>query len=62
MKFLFDTNAVITFLNGKSLVLRNRISRVEPTDFAMCSVVWAELYFGFFAIFSGRQGFLACQR
>ena len=41
MKFLFDTNAVITFLNGKSLVLRNRISRV-----AMCSVVWAELYFG----------------
>ena len=46
MKFLFDTNAVITFLNGKSLVLRNRISRVEPTDFAMCSVVWAELYFG----------------
>ena len=46
MKFLFDTNAIITFLNGKSLVLRNRISRVEPTDFAMCSVVWAELYFG----------------
>ena len=46
MNFLFYTNAAIKFLNGKSLVLRNRISRVEPTDFAMCSVVWAELYFG----------------
>ena len=46
MRFLFDTNAVITFLNGRSLVLCNRISRAKPTDFAMCSVVWAELYFG----------------
>jgi len=46
MRFLLDTNAVITFLNGMSLVLCNRIRRAEPTDFAMCSVVWAELYFG----------------
>ena len=46
MKFLFDTNAVVTFLNGKSLVLREKIKKCAPDDFAMCSVVWGELFFG----------------
>jgi len=44
--YLFDTNAVITFLNGKSSALCNRVRNCKATDFAMCSVVWAELYFG----------------
>ena len=46
MKYLFDTNAVVTFLNGKSIALREKIRQCAPADFAMCSVVWAELYFG----------------
>ena len=46
MKSLFDTNAVVTFLNGKSLVLREKIKKCAPDDFAMCSVVWGELFFG----------------
>jgi hypothetical protein len=36
MKFLFDTNVVVTFLNGKSLVLREKIKKFAPDDFAMC--------------------------
>jgi len=46
MKFLLDTNVVVTFLNGKSITLREKIRQTAPTDFCMCSVVWAELYFG----------------
>lgn len=46
MKYLLDTNAVSTFLNGRSKALCHRIASATPGDFAMCSVVWAELYFG----------------
>jgi tRNA(fMet)-specific endonuclease VapC len=46
MKYVFDTNVVVTFLNGRSPALRERIRAAMPWDFAMCSVVWAELYYG----------------
>jgi tRNA(fMet)-specific endonuclease VapC len=46
MKYVFDTNVVVVFLNGRSPVLRERIQAAKPGDFAMCSVVWAELYYG----------------
>ena len=46
MKYLLDTNAVSIFLNGRSRELCKRIGLAAPGDFAMCSVVWAELYFG----------------
>lgn len=46
MKYVFDTNVVVTFLSGRSPVLRERIRAAMPGDFAMCSVVWAELHYG----------------
>jgi hypothetical protein len=39
MKYVFDTNVVVVFLNGRSPVLRERIQTARPGDFAMCSVV-----------------------
>lgn len=46
MKYLFDTNTVSYFLNGRSAVLKERMAATSPALFGMCSVVWAELFYG----------------
>ena len=46
MRYLLDTNICIAFLNGKDSKVREKILNQKPTDFALCSIVKAELYFG----------------
>lgn len=48
MKYLLDTNACITMLNGTSQRLVSRLRRHRPKDFGLPSVVAFELYFGAF--------------
>jgi len=45
MKFLLDTNAVITLLQGKAGFIA-RLKHHHPSDFGMPSVVAHELYYG----------------
>ena len=46
MKYLLDTNACVRFLNRRSESLIQRLSRTNPKEIAVCSVVKAELFFG----------------
>ncbi len=46
MTYLLDTNAVSVFVNGRSEPLRERIRAVAPSEIVLCSVVWAELFYG----------------
>jgi len=46
MRYLLDTNACVTYLNGRSSVIRDRLISTPIEDIAVCSVVKAELFFG----------------
>ncbi|MEL6166639.1 MAG: type II toxin-antitoxin system VapC family toxin [Cyanobacteria bacterium J06628_3] len=46
MKYLLDTNVCARYLNGKSLLIRERIRATNKDDIAVCSVVKAELFYG----------------
>jgi tRNA(fMet)-specific endonuclease VapC len=46
MTYLLDTNTCICYPNGTSDSIRKRLSSLNETEVALCSVVKAELYFG----------------
>lgn len=46
MRFLFDTNAVIALLGGKSEVLLDRVLDCPEDDIGISAIVSHELYFG----------------
>ncbi len=46
IRFLFDTNAVITLLGQKSEALTNRVLHCSEGDIAVPAIVCHELYFG----------------
>ena len=48
MRFLLDTNAVISLLGNKSAALRERVMACLAGDIVLSSVVAHELYFGAF--------------
>lgn len=46
MKYLFDTNICIAILKNAELPLIQKMKSYQPVDFAICSVVRAELLYG----------------
>ena len=46
MKYLLDTNICIAILKNAELPLIQKIKSLQPVDFALCSVVKAELLYG----------------
>ncbi|MBN3870196.1 type II toxin-antitoxin system VapC family toxin [Nostoc sp. JL33] len=46
MRYLLDTNVCARYLNGRSLLIRERLRSTNVTDIAVCSVVKAELFYG----------------
>lgn len=46
MRFLFDTNAIITLLGQKSEALTSRVLHCSEGDIAVPAIVSHELYFG----------------
>jgi len=46
MIYLLDTNTCIKYLNASSLLIREKIEKINPNDISICSVVKAELYYG----------------
>jgi tRNA(fMet)-specific endonuclease VapC len=46
VSYLLDTNICIAFLKGKDEKLIQQIKNRTPEDFALCSIVKAELLFG----------------
>ncbi|MBE8989927.1 type II toxin-antitoxin system tRNA(fMet)-specific endonuclease VapC [Nostoc sp. LEGE 12450] len=46
MSYLLDTNVCARYLNGKSLLIRERLRSTNVKDIAVCSVVKAELFYG----------------
>lgn len=46
LKYLLDTNVCIQYLNGRSLLVRERLHSLTTKDIAVCSVVKSELFYG----------------
>ena len=46
MKYLLDTNVCVRYLNGESVLLRQRLQSIDLEEIAVCSVVKAELFYG----------------
>ena len=46
MRYLLDTNVCAHYLNGRSLLIRERLHSTNVKDIAVCSVVKAELFYG----------------
>jgi len=46
MIYLLDTNTCIKYLNASSLLIREKIEKINPNDISICSVVKAELFYG----------------
>ena len=46
MIYLLDTNVCIQYLNGRSSPVRERFSKTQPQQIAVCSIVKAELFYG----------------
>ena len=46
MRYLLDTNVCARYLNGRSLVIRERLQSTNVEEIAVCSVVKAELFYG----------------
>ncbi|NBD32494.1 MAG: PIN domain-containing protein [Cyanobacteria bacterium] len=46
MLYLLDTNVIAVYLNQRSLILRERLEKINPTEIAVCSVVKFELFYG----------------
>jgi tRNA(fMet)-specific endonuclease VapC len=44
--YLLDTNVCVTYLRGKSILVRQRLAAQVPLDIRLCSVVLTELYNG----------------
>lgn len=45
MRYLLDTNVCVMYLNGRSLLVRQRLRAVDLKVVAVCSVVKAELFY-----------------
>jgi tRNA(fMet)-specific endonuclease VapC len=46
MRYLLDTNVCVMYLNGRSVLVRDRIFSTPSEDMAVCSVVKTELFYG----------------
>jgi tRNA(fMet)-specific endonuclease VapC len=46
VRYLLDTNVCARYLNGRSLLIRERLRSTNVKDIAVCSVVKAELFYG----------------
>jgi tRNA(fMet)-specific endonuclease VapC len=46
MKYLLDTNVCITYLNGRSWRLKQRLEAQRPENIYVCAIVKGELYYG----------------
>ena len=46
MKYLLDTNVCVTYMRGKSALVKARLGSHPPADVALCSVVVGELRYG----------------
>ena len=46
MRYLLDTNVCARYLNGRSLLIRERLQSTNVEEIAVCSVVKAELFYG----------------
>jgi tRNA(fMet)-specific endonuclease VapC len=47
-RFLLDTNAIITLLNGKDSLLTQHARQYKPADICISSIVIHELFYGAF--------------
>ena len=46
MRYLWDTNVCVVYLNGRSTWVRDRLLSTLTEDMVVCSVVKAELFYG----------------
>lgn len=46
MAYLLDSNVCVIYLNGKSLLLRQRLNSTPVADILVCAVVKGELFYG----------------
>jgi tRNA(fMet)-specific endonuclease VapC len=46
MRYLLDTNVCVMYLNGRSVLVRDRILSTPSDEMAVCSVVKTELFYG----------------
>jgi tRNA(fMet)-specific endonuclease VapC len=46
MRYLLDTNVCVMYLNGRSVLVRDRLRSISTEEIAVCSVVKAELFYG----------------
>ncbi|MEM9271922.1 MAG: type II toxin-antitoxin system VapC family toxin [Cyanobacteria bacterium P01_F01_bin.143] len=44
--YLLDTNVCVRYLNGRSLLVRERLQATNTDDIYLCSIVKAELFYG----------------
>lgn len=44
--YLLDSNVWIRYLTGRSLILRQKIGKMDPARLKVCSVVKGELFYG----------------
>jgi tRNA(fMet)-specific endonuclease VapC len=50
VRYLLDTNVCARYLNGRSLLIRERLRSTNVKEIAVCSVVKAELFYGAFEL------------
>ncbi|MBW4538817.1 MAG: type II toxin-antitoxin system VapC family toxin [Myxacorys chilensis ATA2-1-KO14] len=46
MRYLLDTNVCVVYLNGRSILVRDRLFSTLTQEIAVCSVVKTELFYG----------------
>ncbi|NJL42126.1 MAG: type II toxin-antitoxin system VapC family toxin [Leptolyngbyaceae cyanobacterium SM1_4_3] len=46
MRYLLDTNVCVMYLNGRSVLVRDRLHSTLMAEMAVCSIVKAELFYG----------------
>jgi tRNA(fMet)-specific endonuclease VapC len=46
VNYLLDTNVCIVYMNGRSASVRDHLSRLNPDEVGVCSIVVRELYYG----------------
>jgi tRNA(fMet)-specific endonuclease VapC len=44
--YLLDTNVCIRYLNGRSVIIRERLEATDVDNIVVCSIVKAELFYG----------------
>lgn len=62
MRYLLDTNVCVMYLNGRSLLVRQRLRAVDLKVVAVCSVVKAELFYGAWRSTNPEQALARQQR